>query len=154
MRPLLTPFDYEGPILELINGAQARFWMQTQYIKFSGRPGDEDHDALIAAVAARAAAGVDVRLITSEFQTADLIEKLMDAGIDQSLLRIQPHVHNKGMIVDSKTVVISSQNWSADGTLRNRDAGIILYDNADAAQYFEQIFLHDWAHLATQQIHQ
>lgn len=154
VRPLLTPFDYEGPILELINGAQARFWMQTQYIKFSGRPGDEDHDALIAAVAARAAAGVDVRLITSEFQTADLIEKLMDAGIDQSLLRIQPHVHNKGMIVDSKTVVISSQNWSADGTLRNRDAGIILYDNADAVQYFERIFLHDWAHLATQQVHQ
>jgi hypothetical protein len=154
VRPLLTPFDYQQPILDLINAAQTRFWMQTQYIKVSGRSGDEEHDALIAAVAARAAAGVDVRLITSEFQTADLIEKLMDAGIDQSLLRIQPHVHNKGMIVDSRTVVVSSQNWSADGTLRNRDAGIILYDNPEAAQYFEEIFLHDWAHLASQHVSQ
>lgn len=151
VRPLLTPFDYQPHILDLIKSASQSFWMQTQYIKLSGKPGDEDHDALIAAVADRIAAGLDVRLITSEFQTADMIEKLMDAGIDSSVLRIQPHVHNKGIIVDHKTVVVSSQNWSADGTLRNRDAGLIIYDSPDAAQYFEQIFLHDWAHLATQQ---
>jgi len=152
VRPLLTPFDYQPPILELIQGAKSRFWMQTQYIKVSGKEGDEDHDALIAAVAERAKAGVDVKLITSEFQTADLVEKLMDAGIDSSLLRIQPHVHNKGMVVDSRHVVISSQNWSSAGTLRNRDAGIILFDNTEAASYFEEIFLHDWAHMASAQV--
>jgi PLD-like domain len=154
VRPLLTPFDYQPHILELINGATSRFWMQTQYIKVSGKKGDEDHDALIEAVAKRIAAGVDVRLITSTYQTPDLIEKLMDAGIDNQVLRLQPRVHNKGMIVDSRTVVISSQNWSADGTLRNRDAGLIIYDNEEAAQYFEQIFLHDWAHLASQHVSQ
>ena len=152
VRPLLTPFDYQPHILALINSAASRFWMQTQYIKVSGKPGDEDHDALITAVAQRIVAGVDVRLITSEFQTADLIEKLMDAGISQQVLRIQPHVHNKGMLVDSKTVVVSSQNWSADGTLRNRDAGLIIYDSPEAAQYYEEIFLHDWAHLASQNL--
>jgi hypothetical protein len=152
VRPLLTPFDYQKPILELIQTAQSRFWMQTQYIKVSGREGDEDHDALIAAVAERAKAGVDVKLITSEFQTADLIEQLMDAGIDSSLIRIQPHVHNKGMVVDSRHVVISSQNWSSAGTLRNRDAGVILYDNLEAAKYFEEIFLHDWAHMASPEV--
>lgn len=152
VRPLLTPLDYQAPILELIQNAKTRFWMQTQYIKVSGKEGDEDHDALIAAVAERAKAGVDVKLITSEFQTADLIEKLMDAGIDSSLLRIQPHVHNKGMVVDSRHVVISSQNWSSAGTLRNRDAGIILFDNLEAAEYFEAIFLHDWAHMASAQV--
>jgi len=152
VRPLLTPFDYQGPILELIQKAENSFWMQTQYIKISGKQGDEDHDALIAAVAERAKAGVDVKLITSEFQTTDLIEKLMDAGIDPSLLRIQPHVHNKGMVVDSRHVVISSQNWSSAGTLRNRDAGIILFDNVEAAKYFEEIFLHDWAHMASAQV--
>jgi phosphatidylserine/phosphatidylglycerophosphate/cardiolipin synthase-like enzyme len=103
-------------------------------------------------VAERARAGVDVKLITSEFQTTDLIEQLMDAGIDSALLRIQPHVHNKGMVVDSRHIVISSQNWSSAGTLRNRDAGIILYDNEDAAKYFEEIFLHDWAHMASSQV--
>jgi phosphatidylserine/phosphatidylglycerophosphate/cardiolipin synthase-like enzyme len=150
VRPLLTPKDYQPHILDLINRTQESFWMQTQYIKASGRPGDEDHDALIAAVAALVAAGKEVRLITSSFQKAGDIEKLMDAGIPSSVLRIQPHVHNKGMIVDHKTVVVSSQNWSADGTLRNRDAGLIIYDCPQAAHYFERIFLHDWAHLAEQ----
>jgi hypothetical protein len=37
---------------------------------------------------------------------------------------------------------------SGDGTLRNRDAGLIIH-HAEAAAYFEQIFLHDWRWLAT-----
>jgi len=150
VRPLLTPKDYQPHILDLIKSAETSFWMQTQYIKFSGKDGDEDHDALIAALADRIAKGLDVRLITSEFESADMIELLMDQGIDNRVLRVQPHVHNKGMIVDHKSVVVSSQNWSADGTLRNRDAGLIIYDCPEAARYFEQIFLHDWAHLAAQ----
>jgi phosphatidylserine/phosphatidylglycerophosphate/cardiolipin synthase-like enzyme len=149
VRPLLTPQDYQPHILDLINSTETSFWMQTQYIKASGRPGDEAHDALIAAVAKLVSGGKDVRLITSEFEKAEDVEKLMDAGMPSSVLRIQPHVHNKGMIVDGKTVVVSSQNWSADGTLRNRDAGLIIYDCPEAARYFGQIFLHDWAHLAS-----
>jgi phosphatidylserine/phosphatidylglycerophosphate/cardiolipin synthase-like enzyme len=68
-----------------------------------------------------------------------------------SQLRIQPHVHNKGIVVDSQVVVVSSQNWSADGTGDNRDAGLIVY-NAEAAQYFEQIFLHDWVNMAAAKV--
>ena len=45
--------------------------------------------------------------------------------------------------------LVGSQNWSTDGTLYNRDAGVII-EHPDAAQYFQQIFLHDWDHLATQ----
>jgi hypothetical protein len=44
---------------------------------------------------------------------------------------------------------MSSQNRSVGGTLHNRDAGVIIA-NADAARYFQQIFLHDWQHLAAQ----
>ena len=42
---------------------------------------------------------------------------------------------------------MSVDNWSADGTLWNRDAGVIIY-HQDAAQYFQQVFLHDWENLA------
>ena len=51
--------------------------------------------------------------------------------------------HNKGIIVDSKVVVVSSQNWSGDGVQFNRDAGLIMY-HPGIAQYFEKIFLYDW----------
>ena len=77
------------------------------------------------------------------------IERLQDAGIDAvEHLRIQKRVHNKGIVVDTKVSVISSQNWSPDGTGPNRDAGLIIY-NEDASKYLEEIFLHDWTNLAS-----
>jgi phosphatidylserine/phosphatidylglycerophosphate/cardiolipin synthase-like enzyme len=89
---------------------------------------------------------------SSQFQTQDWIEKLKDAGLETTdHLRIQANVHNKGITVDSEVAMVSSQNWSPEGTLRNRDAGIIIY-NTEAAAYFEQIFLHDWAYLASAKI--
>lgn len=148
IQPLLTPDNYQTQIKALIESARSRFYMQTQYIHPSGRPGDEDHDALIAAVKSLTESGVDVRLITSEFQTDDWVEKLVGAGIPASVLRRQPKVHNKGILVDGQIAVVSSQNWSADGTLRNRDAGLIIH-SAEATAYFEQIFLHDWDNLAS-----
>ena len=38
---------------------------------------------------------------------------------------------------------MSSQNWSGDGFLRNRDAGIIFYDK-DIARYYQGVFEYDW----------
>ena len=40
-----------------------------------------------------------------------------------------------------------------DGALRNRDASVVI-ENARAAQYYEKIFLHDWANVARQTVHQ
>ncbi len=107
------------------------------------------HTELITALVDLINAGVaDVRLIASDYQDHMWIERLQDAGIDAvERLRIQPHVHNKGIVVDSEIVVISSHNWSPAGTGDNRDAGLIIYD-AGAAQYFERIFLHDWVNMA------
>jgi phosphatidylserine/phosphatidylglycerophosphate/cardiolipin synthase-like enzyme len=147
VQPLLTPDNYQKHVLALIGSARKSFYMQTQYIHPSAHTGDSEHAALIAAVQDRIKAGVDVRLITSEYQTADWVEKLQIAGLDTSVLRIQPKVHNKGIVVDGSVAMVSSQNWSADGTLRNRDAGLIIW-HAEVAAYFETIFLHDWDYLA------
>ncbi len=155
VKPLLTPDDYRKPILDLIKSAKLRFFMQTQYIHTiapAQDKGNPNHMDLINALVDLINAGVDVRLITSEFQDHMWIERLQDAGVDAvEHLRIQPHVHNKGMVIDSQTVVVSSQNWSPMGTGDNRDAGLIIY-NADAAQYFEQIFLHDWVNMAAAKV--
>jgi phosphatidylserine/phosphatidylglycerophosphate/cardiolipin synthase-like enzyme len=105
--------------------------------------------------AARSSAGepvlsVEVKIIMSEFEKAGYLEQLQGMGLDTvNNVKIQNNVHNKGIIVDGSAVLVSSQNWSSDGTLYNRDAGVILY-NETAAQYFQQIFLHDCDHLAIQ----
>jgi phosphatidylserine/phosphatidylglycerophosphate/cardiolipin synthase-like enzyme len=88
--------------------------------------------------------------IMSELETAGYLEQLQGIGIDVvHNVKLQNNVHNKGIIVDGQTVLVSSQNWSVAGTLHNRDAGVIIA-NSDAAQYFQHIFFHDWQHLAAQ----
>jgi phosphatidylserine/phosphatidylglycerophosphate/cardiolipin synthase-like enzyme len=66
-------------------------------------------------------------------------------------VRIQNNVHNKGFVFDHKKVVVSSMNWSGEGVLENRDAGVLI-ENATAAQYFEAIFLDDWSNHAKQKM--
>ena len=155
VHPLLTPDAGDGnyltAILDLIRSARERLYIQTQYIELPARPETgEGMATLVDAVQAKIASGVDVRIITSEFETGEhdeYLERLVHAGFDVSKMKIQTGVHNKGFVVDSKVVAIGSQNWSSQGVTQNRDATLIIHD-ARAAQYFEGIFLHDWETLA------
>ncbi len=150
--PLLTPDPgvYAGAVKALIASATQTLYMQFQYIEppKAGVTTAQPFIDLINAVIDRQKNGVEVKIIMSEFETAGYLEQLQAMGLDVvSNVKIQNNVHNKGIVVDGATVLVSSQNWSADGTLWNRDAGVIVY-HQDAAQYFQQVFLHDWEHLA------
>jgi len=150
--PLLTPDNlpsdstkgqYLTNILQLIASAQHTVYIQLQYIESSNGTGD-DYDTLLKAIAARVAAGVDVRLIESLEFGEKWAEKMKAAGVDLTAnISLQSNVHNKGFVVDSQTVVVSSQNFSPAGVRLNRDAGLII-ESADIARYFGPIFLSDW----------
>ena len=153
--PLLTPDPgvYAPAVKQLIEGAQTTLYLQFQYIELppAGSSADQPFIDLVDAVIARQKAGVDVRIIMSEYETSGYLEQLQTAGLDVvTSVKIQNNVHNKGIIVDGAAVLVSSQNWSADGTLFNRDAGVII-QNAEVAAYFGQLFDHDWEHLAKQE---
>ena len=148
--PVLTPDpgSYAAHIQALIESATTTLYMQFQYIEPSTTAAAQPFTDLIAAVAARQKAGVDVRIIMSEYETAGYLEQLMSAGIEvATTVKIQSNVHNKGITVDGATVLVSSQNWSTAGTTANRDAGVIITDPT-LAGYFQTLFLHDWNHLA------
>ncbi len=152
VQPLLTPDNYHGFMLDLIQSASTSLYVQLQYIHPSDLPEDADFSALVDAVAQKMQAGKDVRVIVSQYQASNgWLEKLQSVGFDLSLVRLQPRCHNKGFVVDGQVVAIGSQNWSGDGALRNRDASLIIYHEA-VAQYFQQIFLHDWETMASQQV--
>jgi phosphatidylserine/phosphatidylglycerophosphate/cardiolipin synthase-like enzyme len=150
--PLLTPDPgvYSAAVLALVQSATQSLYIQTQYAHPSVAAGDAAFTELLQAVIDRQRAGVDVRIIFSQWENQGFLEKLQALGFDLAQVRIQQGVHNKGIVRDGSAVLISSQNWSADGVLRNRDAGVII-ENPDIAQYFQQIFMHDWTHLARQQ---
>jgi len=156
LTPLLTPDPgvYQAKMLELIQNAQTSLYIQLQYIHPPNGSADADFTALIDAVGSKIQNGVDVRIILSQYQlNSGWLDRLQSAGIDLSNVKIQTGVHNKGFVIDSKLVVISSQNWSGDGVLRNRDAGLVI-ENQKAAKYYEQVFLHDWTRMATQSVNQ
>lgn len=52
------------------------------------------------------------------------------------------HCHNKFVIVDGESVLISSQNWSDFAVTKNREAGILI-SYPKVAQY-SKIFEADW----------
>jgi phosphatidylserine/phosphatidylglycerophosphate/cardiolipin synthase-like enzyme len=148
--PLLTPDtlppgtegQYVSNMIKLIASAKKTLYVQLQYIEASAATGA--YPTLLQAIAARVAAGVDVRLIESLEFGETWAEKMKDAGVDLTAnIALQPNVHNKGFVIDSSIVVVSSQNFSPDGIQFNRDAGVII-ENAPVAQYFENVFLADW----------
>ncbi len=152
--PLLTPDPgvYQAAMLKLINAVKKSLYIQLQYIHPNDIPDNAKFTELIDAVAAKINAGLDVRIILSEFQVPKGgLEALQAAGVNLDNVRIQNNVHNKGFVFDHKKVVVSSMNWSGEGVLSNRDAGVVI-DNATAAAYYEKIFLDDWNHHSQQKM--
>ncbi|MCL2795014.1 MAG: phospholipase D-like domain-containing protein [Microbacteriaceae bacterium] len=153
--PLLTPDPgvYVDAVKALIASATTTLHLQFQYIE-PPKTTDATNQAfvdLVQAVIDRQQAGVEVRIIMSEYETAGYLEQLQGMGLDvASSVKLQNNVHNKGVVVDGRAVLVSSQNWSSAGALHNRDAGVII-ENAEAAAYFDEIFAHDWNNLAVQQ---
>lgn len=52
-------------------------------------------------------------------------------------------LHNKGMIVDLRTVMVGSLNWGEGSLKKNREAGIV-FSSEDAARYYQTLFEYDW----------
>ncbi len=147
--PLLTPDtlasrqgQYLTTMQALISAAKQRLYVQLQYIESAAAT--TPYGALLEAIAGRIAAGLDVRLIESLEYGESWAEKMKTMGVDLTArIRLQPHVHNKGFVIDSSIVVVSSQNFSGEGVQSNRDAGVII-ESAPIAGYFESVFLDDW----------
>ncbi len=53
-------------------------------------------------------------------------------------------IHNKGVIVDSTYVLVSSINWNSNSPNFNRETGVII-EHAGVAEYFRNVFEDDWS---------
>lgn len=141
--------------LGMINNAKESVFVQ----QFStGRFWGEEDNLFIAALIEAARRGCEVKVLldskyleggnnndevvswlseVSKEENLNLEAKLADLE-SLGLLKI----HNKGLIVDGKKVLISSLNWNAN-SIHNREAGLIL-ENEKVALFYEGVFCHDW----------
>jgi phosphatidylserine/phosphatidylglycerophosphate/cardiolipin synthase-like enzyme len=53
------------------------------------------------------------------------------------------HCHNKMIVIDGESILVSSQNWSDAAVSKNREAGVWL-THEGIARYFTEIFENDW----------
>jgi len=144
--PILSPDFSESLIIDLINSANVSLYIEQMYIYSSLTD-------IINAIIDAKERGVDVRVILDprSEESQETAEILVEHGIWVAYANTSyydsPHIfetmHNKGMIIDSKIVLISSINWSPTSLRENREVGVII-ENEHIAQYYENIFNYDW----------
>lgn len=83
---------------------------------------------------------VTVDLLTDQARIYGLplqarIAKIQDMGVK--------YIHNKGLLVDGETTLVSSINWNQNSILKNREAAVILFGREINA-YYRGLFESDW----------
>ena len=142
VRPLLCPDNYIERITKFVKSAQHKLSLQFAYITYSKSPDDRKFRALLDYLCELSyKPSFDLRVIVNN--DPEKIRKLVEAGFNEKKLKVQSNIHNKAIIVDDQAALVCSANWSGDGTLRNRDAGLIIYD-PEVTAYFQAIYDDDW----------
>ncbi len=142
IRPLLSPDNYAKRISELIRSAKKSLYLQYSYITWTAEAADRDFTEILDYLGELSSRkDFDLKVIVGG--EAAKVRVLAENGWNEAAVRRQSNIHNKGVIADGRRVLVSSQNWSGDGFLRNRDAGLIIED-AEIATYYQKIFLDDW----------
>lgn len=154
--PVISP-DTSYLIQDMISGAEESVDIEQAYIKnWSSGKNPYLEEAIDAA-----RRGASVRIILDSYyynvdgdddndEMAAYINSVADAEslqLEARLLKsgsgMPVKLHNKGVIVDSEAVLISSVNWNENSPQMNREAGIIA-EGTGIAGYYRDVFDHDW----------
>ena len=157
VRPVIAP-DTSSEILALINAASTSIEIEQAYI--TNESAVTPNPYLAAAINA-SRRGVHVRVLLDSYwyNTEDpsdndemvaIINRIaqseeipLEARCADLAAGELDKIHNKGVIVDDRYVLVSSINWNSNSPNFNREAGVII-DHPGAARYFRGVFDDDW----------
>lgn len=137
-------YDYARTVERLITGARKKVWVML----FVAHPdGDGPATRLLEALAAAAARGLDVQVCLDQskvYGTADLDLKheeaaawLRNHGVTVVIDEIDRTSHGKIVLIDERTLVIGSHNWTRPALTSNREASLVVDDPALVRQACE-----------------
>jgi len=143
--PIFSPDTSLQGILYCINAAQVSLDIQIPYFTNWNQTGSVEQilDAIIAAKNR----GVTVRVITEDKYDYEDVAHLFSEHKIPIVVQDPTwfaELHNKGIIVDGRIVLVSSINYSDNSIENNREAGVII-ENADIAQWYQEVFDFDWS---------
>jgi len=150
--PVLSPDNSYRAICNMIESSTESIYVQQLYIY---KEWNDGINPFVELLVKKAKQDVDVKVILNynpnykETNKKCSITKqfLEKNGVDVKFIFTNwsyfSNVHNKGLIVDNKSVLISSINWNENSVMRNREIGVIIKDN-EVAQYYADVFFYDW----------
>jgi phosphatidylserine/phosphatidylglycerophosphate/cardiolipin synthase-like enzyme len=150
--PVFSPDNSFQAVCELIDSAKSSIYVEQLYIY---KNWDEEVNPFVERLVNKSSQGVDVKVIMNYNQFYDSTNEqcnltkqyLEELGVEVKFVfsnwSIFTNVHNKGVIVDNRSVLVSSINWNENSVTRNREAGIIV-ENVEVAEYYASVFFYDW----------
>ena len=85
--------------------------------------------------------GLTVRVISDNDKMEDKgndVERLALSGVDVRIDRSPEHMHHKFMVVDGRTVLTGSYNWTRSAETRNEENLVVLDDPVLAGRFAEE----------------
>ena len=158
--PVLSPdtsLMQTQSIIGMINSAEESVYIEQLYIYKDGWSYADNKNPFLEASINASRRGCDVRILLNPTYTCkqnwDTIDYVRDVAANEGLNLEAKFIdinhtglnktHNKGVIVDSSTVLISSINWNENSARNNREVGVIVENDA-VGGYYTDVFLYDW----------
>jgi len=152
VQPVFSPDTSYKAVSKLLNSAEKSIYIQQLYIyrNWTGKV-----NPFVKILIDKARENLDVRVIMNYNPFYDSTNKKINEtkffleknGVKVKLIytnwSVFTNVHNKGVIIDNKSVLISSINWNENSFKNNREAGIIIY-NSNISKYYSEVFFYDW----------
>jgi len=154
--PVLSPDNYMKVVPDFLRSATKSIYIEQQYIRSTQKAIGELLSAMREAMDAHP--NMDVRIILGKLFGPDDIKKEkanlanlksefgLKLGTNVRYIDTDRlvHCHNKLIVVDNRSVLVSSQNWSDTAVLQNREAGL-MFEYPEIAKYYAGIFEADWS---------
>lgn len=156
--PVIAP-DTSSEITDLLESARTSIEIEQAYI--TNESGTRLNPYLATAINA-SRRGVQVRVLLDSYwfnmedeadndEMAALINRIaadehlpLEARCADLSASGFEKIHNKGVIVDDRAVLVSSINWNTNSPTFNRETGVII-EQPEAARYFRSVFDADWS---------
>ncbi len=130
-------------VQELLNAARRGVAVRVILDGKYDKPGDAKSNAATVAYLNSRAQAEGLTLV-AKIMKFTVIRGYVDS--DDYLIREYPgynEIHNKGIVVDGRKVLVSSINGTQASWLRNREAALIV-ENEEIGRYYGDAFWYDW----------